>query len=83
VLAVEGKTVNFIGEAKATGQRQGVAALSRLQEIRDVLTRFGYRTGDAVLGVFSLTGFSPDLAAAAERDPAVVLVDLDRLYGAS
>jgi len=78
VLALQGKTVTFIGEAKATGQRQGIAALTRLQGIREALARLGYRTDGAVLGVFSLTGFTPELAAAAE--PGIVLLDLDRLY---
>ncbi len=80
VLGLQGKTVTFIGEAKATGQRQGIGALARLREIREVLARLGYRTDGSLLGVFSLTGFTPELATAAERDPEVALVDLDRLY---
>jgi hypothetical protein len=80
VLGLQGKTVTFIGEAKATGQRQGSAALSRLQEIRAALARLGYDTGTTMLGVFSLTGFTPELTTAAGRDGGVTLVDLDRLY---
>lgn len=80
VLAVQGKSVTFLGEAKATGQRQGAAALGRLREIREALARLGYDTGTTMLGVFSLTGFTPELTTAAGRDTEVALVDLDRLY---
>lgn len=81
VLALQGKTVTFIGEAKATGQRQGLPALARLQQIRDALERLDYRTDETVLGVFSLTGFTPELQAATRGDTGVALVDLARLYG--
>ncbi|WP_030159507.1 ATP-binding protein [Glycomyces sp. NRRL B-16210] len=80
VLGLQGKSVAFIGEAKANGQRQGVGALSRLQVIRTALGDLGYRTGETVLGVFSLNGFTPELRAAA-REGEAVLLDLDRLYG--
>ncbi|SDD00981.1 ATP-binding protein [Glycomyces harbinensis] len=81
VLALQGKAVTFIGEAKATGQRQGTGALERLRDIAGMLTGMGYRTEHAVFGVFSLTGFTSELGAAADRDPRVALLDLDRLYG--
>ncbi|GAA2309050.1 ATP-binding protein [Glycomyces scopariae] len=80
VLGVQGRTVTFIGEAKATGQRQGVPALERLETIRRALGGLGYRAEGAVLGVFSLTGFTPELEAAG-REGGAALVDLRRLYG--
>ncbi|THV23447.1 ATP-binding protein [Glycomyces paridis] len=80
VLGLQGRAVTFIGEAKATGQRQGTAALDRLKTIRSALGDLGYRTDGALLGVFSLNGFTPDLEAA-EREGGAVLVDLPRLYG--
>lgn len=57
-----------------------MAALARLQVIREALARLGYGTGETVLGIFSLTGFTPERVTAAAHDPAVALVDLERMY---
>jgi hypothetical protein len=72
-----GVGIAFIGEVKARDRRPGLAELRRLEHVRDVLVASGYDAGDAVLGLFSATGFTEELAA--QRD--ALLVDLDMLYG--
>ncbi|MDN5861559.1 MAG: hypothetical protein L0H84_23400 [Pseudonocardia sp.] len=62
---------------KARDRRPGLAELRRLDHVRDLLVAGGYDARDAVLGLFSATGFSDEVAA--RRD--VLLVGLDALYG--
>jgi uncharacterized protein len=80
----KGTRVAFLGEAKAgAGDGQpGVAVLERLDHIRGLLTATGSPAEDAVLGIFSASGFSDDLRSEARRRRGgVLLADLDRLYG--
>ncbi|WP_007025543.1 AAA family ATPase [Saccharomonospora iraqiensis] len=77
-----GAPIVFLGEAKARDRRPGLAELARLDHIRDLLTGSGHDASEAVLGLFSTTGFTDDLVAeAARRGEGVLLVGLDRLYG--
>lgn len=73
--------ITLIGEAKATVQPRGPHDVERLEHIRGLLTDLGHRTEDAVLALYSLHGFHPDVrrAAAARRD--LLLIDLAALYG--
>ena len=74
------KTVQLIGEAKA--YRLDVDALDRLDRLGDLLAG----RADIALSptpkrlLFSASGFTPALAAAAAARPDVELVDLGRLY---
>lgn len=74
------KTIQLVGEAKA--YKLGTDALARLDDLADLLaSRSGVTlspTSKRLL--FSLEGFTPDLAAAARSRPDVELVDLPRLY---
>lgn len=81
VLALHDKRITFLGEAKATLDRRGLADLERLDSLVDLLTKFGYDTTSAKLGVFSLSGFNDDLERAAAQRTDVELVSLERLYG--
>lgn len=77
-----GATIALIGEAKHRSRRTGVAKLHRLEHIRELLTAAGYDAARATLGVFSAASFTDELVAeAARKRPAVLLVDLARLYG--
>ncbi|WP_026922925.1 ATP-binding protein [Glycomyces arizonensis] len=80
VLAMDGKQITFIGEAKATVHRPGIRALERLEHIKALIAATEYRSDDAVLGVFSRTGFTPELRTTAEHRPDLALIDLERLY---
>ncbi len=72
----------FLGEAKARDHVPGLAQLRRLEHIRALLTAARHDATDAVLGVFSTTGFAPDLVTAArERHGEVLLAGLEQLYG--
>lgn len=73
--------ITLIGEAKATVQPRGPHDVERLEHIRGLLTDLGHRTDDAVLALYSLHGFHPDVrrAAAARRD--LLLIDLAAPYG--
>ncbi|WP_283138043.1 hypothetical protein [Rhizohabitans arisaemae] len=55
--------------------------MERLQRIRELLERQGHQAGDAVLALFSLHGFHPDVLRAAGLRDDLVLVDLAALYG--
>ncbi|MET8156707.1 ATP-binding protein [Sphaerisporangium sp. NPDC005289] len=69
-----------IGECK-WNDMMGPGHLRRLDRIRDLLrAREGVDAERTRLLLFSGTGFSDDLRTLARRDPAVQLVDLDRLY---
>jgi hypothetical protein len=73
--------ITMIGEAKATIQPRGLRDLERLDHIRVLLADQGHRTDDAVLALFSLHGFYPDIVAAAGSRRDVLLVDIAALYG--
>lgn len=74
------ETLLAIGEAKWS-ERLGVAHLQRLRHIRELLTARGAATPERTrLMCFGGAGFTDDLREAAARDPAVQLVDLERLY---
>jgi hypothetical protein len=77
-----GTPVAFIGEAKHRDRRPGLAELRRLEHLRELLTADGHDAADAVLGLFSTSGFTNDLAAesAASRG-RILLVSLNALYG--
>jgi uncharacterized protein len=78
-----GAGVAFIGEAKSQGRRPGLVELDRLRHIRDLLTAAGHDASRAVLGLFSTTGFTEDLAAAAGPGGGrIMLAGLAELYGA-
>ena len=77
-----GAPVAFVGEAKHRDRRPGVAELRRLQHLRDLLTAVGHDATDAVLGLFSATGFTDELAAeAGSSGGTILLVTLNELYG--
>jgi uncharacterized protein len=80
-LAVDGKRVTLLGEAKATLDRRGLPDLERLDRIRQLLQSTGHETSGAIVALFSTTGFTPDLQQTAAARPDVELVGLDRLYG--
>lgn len=73
--------IALIGEAKAIVQPRGIKDLERLEHIQSLLADQGYESERAVLALFSLSGFYPDLldTAASRRD--VVLIDIGALYG--
>jgi uncharacterized protein len=77
-----GAAVAFIGEAKHRDRRPGLTQLRRLSHLAELLTAAGHDAADAVLGLFSATGFSADLAAeAAGSRGKILLVPLEALYG--
>ena len=77
-----GAPVAFIGEAKHRDRRLGVAALCRLQHLRDLLTAAGHDAADAAFSLFSATGFTDELAAkAAASRGKILLATLNDLYG--
>lgn len=78
----ERSRVLAIGEVKATKWEMGLNQLERLQHIRSLLPA-GAVAEQAKLLLFSRQGFTSELAAAAETNPDVVLVDLNRLYHGS
>jgi uncharacterized protein len=74
--------VAFVGEAKHRDRRPGLAELRSLQHRRELLTAIGHDASDAVLGLFSATGFTEELQAeAADSRGKVLLVPLEMLYG--
>ena len=81
VLALDGKRVTVIGEAKATLDRRGLPDLERLERIKALLATMGYDTSGTLLTLFSTTGFTTDLERTAGTRDDAELVDLDRLYG--
>ena len=69
-----------IGEAK-WNDVIGLGHLRRLERIRTLLrARNGVQAADTHLLCFSGAGFTDELRTLAERDPAIQLIDLDRLY---
>jgi uncharacterized protein len=77
-----GTPVAFIGEAKHRDRRPGLAELRRLQHLRELLTAAGHDASDAVLGLFSATGFTEELQAeTAGRREGILLASLETLYG--
>ncbi len=69
-----------VGEAK-WGVELGLEHLNRLRRARTLIERTGGLdvTGTRLL-LFSATGFTDDLRAAADSTPDIVLIDLHRLY---
>jgi AAA+ ATPase superfamily predicted ATPase len=68
-----------LGEAK-WGEVIDHGHLDRLVRARELLSRKGYDTGDAILTCYGGAGFSPELVERAAKDSRVVLIGLDRLY---
>ncbi len=76
-----GAAIAFLGEAKSRDRRPGMAELRRLEHIRDLLTAEGHDARQAVLGFFSVNGFTDDLTAEAARpNSRILLAGLDILY---
>jgi AAA+ ATPase superfamily predicted ATPase len=73
--------IALVGEAKTTVQPRGMRDVERLERIRDLLADQGHRSHDAVLALYSLHGFHPDVLQAAARRPDLLLIDIDGLYG--
>lgn len=73
--------ITLIGEAKATVAQREPRDLERLEHLRGLLTEQGHQASDAVLALFSLNGFRPELRKAAARRQDVMLVDTTALYG--
>jgi uncharacterized protein len=77
-----GAPVAFIGEAKHRDRRPGVAELRRLEHLRELLTAEGHDATDAVLGLFSASGFTEELVTTATVGRGrILLTDLNALYG--
>jgi uncharacterized protein len=77
-----GAPVAFIGEAKYRDRRPGLAELRRLEHAADLLMAAGHDTGAATFGLFSRTGFTEELTAAAARSRGrILLAGFDTLYG--
>lgn len=79
-----GAPIAFLAEAKSRDRRPGLAELRRLEHLRDLLTSAGHDASTASLGLFSTSGFCPDLVAEAARaDRRIVLAGLSEIYGSS
>jgi uncharacterized protein len=79
-----GVPVAFIGEAKHRDRRPGLAELRSLQHRQELLTAVGHDASDAVLGLFSATGFTEELhAEGAASQGKILLTSLEMLYGES
>jgi uncharacterized protein len=77
-----GAPVAFIGEAKHRDRRPGLAELRRLQHLRELLTAAGHDASDAVLGLFSATGFTEEVGDEAFGSQGkILLAPLEMLYG--
>ncbi|MBR7836719.1 hypothetical protein KDL01_25790 [Actinospica durhamensis] len=77
-----GTPVVFIGEAKCRERGPGLAELRRLEHLGTLLTAAGHDAGAATLGLFSTSGFAPDLVAEAARSRGrVLLAGLGEIYG--
>ncbi|WP_219668539.1 hypothetical protein [Streptomyces bambusae] len=73
------------GRATAVGEAEwndvmGTGHLERLRHVRDLLAKGGTSTDRTRLQCFSGAGFTDDLRRLARKDPAVQLIDIDRLY---
>ncbi|MBS2962974.1 hypothetical protein KGA66_07960 [Actinocrinis puniceicyclus] len=76
-----GSPITFIAEAKSRDRRPGLAELRRLEHLRDLLTAAGHDATGATLGLFSVSGFSPELVAEAARPGSrVMLAGLGEIY---
>ena len=75
VVALDGRTVRLLGEAKWSDVHVE-PALGRLRRIRDLLGHRGFDVGGCKLALFSGAGFGRKVA----RRDDVALVDLERLY---
>jgi len=73
--------VALIGAAKSTNRPRTTTDLARLDYLRGLLEEQGTPASDAMIALFSRSGFDAGLRKAAAGRPDVVLVDLDRLYG--
>ncbi|MGW2147719.1 ATP-binding protein [Nonomuraea bangladeshensis] len=73
--------IALVGEAKATLLRRSVADLDRLDRLKALLAEQGHDAGKAVLALFSMEGFQPDLVDLARRRGDVLLVDLAAVAG--
>ncbi|MEU6997128.1 DUF234 domain-containing protein [Nonomuraea sp. NPDC046570] len=78
--ANEKRRLLSLGECK-WGEVMDPGHLARLRDARDLIHMKGYDTRDTVLACYSGAGFDERLRQEARRDPRVLLVDLDRLYG--
>lgn len=76
-----GTGIRLIGEAKSRDRLAGTAELERLEHVRDLLTATGHHTDQAVLAIFSRTGFSDDLTRTARQQARTMLIGLGQLYG--
>jgi hypothetical protein len=76
----EPRRVLSLGEAK-WGEVMDTRQVDRLRRARDLLAVRGYQAEGTVLACYSGRGFSDGLRALAGRDPRILLVGLDRLYG--
>jgi hypothetical protein len=77
-----GASIAFIGEAKHRDRRPGLAEFRRLQHLRELLTAAGHDASNAVIGLFSATGFTEELRAeAVGRQEGLLLASLENLYG--
>lgn len=74
-------TISLIGEAKATVARRGLPDLDRLDLLKALLSRQGNDSSAAIVALFSMEGFLPDLVETARRRGDVLLVDLPTLFG--
>ncbi|MGH7866755.1 MAG: hypothetical protein ACREP9_03745 [Candidatus Dormibacteraceae bacterium] len=76
-----GTSIAFLGEAKSRTRRPSIAELRRLEHIRDLLTNSGHDASRAILGLFSTTGFTAELATvAADRRDQILLIEIEHLY---
>ncbi len=73
--------IALVGEAKATLLRRSVADLDRLDRLKALLAEQGHDAGKALLALFSMEGFQPDLVDLARRRGDVLLVDLAAVAG--
>lgn len=72
--------ITVLGEAKATNTVRDMADLYRLWHVRELLVAGGWQAADAAIVLFSRTGFTEQVRAAAAAGQ-VRLVDLATLYG--
>jgi AAA+ ATPase superfamily predicted ATPase len=71
--------ITAIGEAKATVEPMGTGELRRLEHLRGLLPHARVERPPVLL-LFSLSGFTADLAEEAAMRPDVELIGLERLY---
>ena len=73
--------IAFLAEAKSRERSPGLAELRRLEHLRDLLTAAGHDATGVTVGLFSTTGFTPELAAEAARPGRrILLIGLDEIY---